>query len=43
MAASSDSRPLPAAASVAASGLNNAQMEAVHHLDSPCLVLAGAG
>ena len=39
MAASSDSRPLPAAAS----GLNNAQMEAVHHLDSPCLVLAGAG
>jgi ATP-dependent DNA helicase Rep len=23
--------------------LNNAQMQAVHHLDSPCLVLAGAG
>jgi ATP-dependent DNA helicase Rep len=23
--------------------LNNAQMEAVHHLDGPCLVLAGAG
>jgi ATP-dependent DNA helicase Rep len=43
MAASSDSRLLPASASVAASGLNNAQMEAVHHLDSPCLVLAGAG
>ncbi|MFL6699406.1 MAG: ATP-dependent helicase [Vitreoscilla sp.] len=31
------------AAPVAAAGLNNAQMEAVHHLDSPCLVLAGAG
>ena len=42
MAAHSDSRS-PHAASVAASGLNNAQMEAVHHLDSPCLVLAGAG
>ena len=23
--------------------LNNAQMQAVHHLDGPCLVLAGAG
>ena len=27
----------------AAPGLNNAQMEAVHHLHGPCLVLAGAG
>ncbi|XVJ68368.1 MAG: UvrD-helicase domain-containing protein [Rhizobacter sp.] len=26
-----------------ATSLNNAQMEAVHHLSSPCLVLAGAG
>ncbi|MFM8900297.1 MAG: ATP-dependent helicase [Burkholderiales bacterium] len=26
-----------------ATSLNNAQMEAVHHLTSPCLVLAGAG
>jgi ATP-dependent DNA helicase Rep len=43
MAATSESRPPHAAAPVAASGLNNAQMEAVHHLDSPCLVLAGAG
>ena len=41
MAATPDSRS--SHASVAASGLNNAQMEAVHHLDSPCLVLAGAG
>ena len=31
------------AANVSAAGLNGAQMEAVHHLDSPCLVLAGAG
>jgi ATP-dependent DNA helicase Rep len=31
------------AANAAAAGLNGAQMEAVHHLDSPCLVLAGAG
>jgi len=43
MAATSDTRSSHAAAPVAASGLNNAQMEAVHHLDSPCLVLAGAG
>ena len=43
MAATPESRPHHAAAPVAASGLNNAQMEAVHHLDSPCLVLAGAG
>jgi ATP-dependent DNA helicase Rep len=47
MAASHDSRLLnasaQAAAPAAAAGLNNAQMEAVHHLDSPCLVLAGAG
>ena len=43
MAAFPDSRPQHAAAPVAAAGLNNAQMEAVHHLDSPCLVLAGAG
>jgi ATP-dependent DNA helicase Rep len=43
MAATPDSRPAHAAAPVAAAGLNNAQMEAVHHLDSPCLVLAGAG
>jgi ATP-dependent DNA helicase Rep len=27
----------------APASLNNAQMEAVHHLDGPCLVLAGAG
>jgi ATP-dependent DNA helicase Rep len=27
----------------AAVSLNNAQMQAVHHLDGPCLVLAGAG
>jgi ATP-dependent DNA helicase Rep len=32
-----------APAPLAAAGLNNAQMEAVHHLDGPCLVLAGAG
>jgi ATP-dependent DNA helicase Rep len=43
MAATSDSRPAQASAPAAAAGLNNAQMEAVHHLDSPCLVLAGAG
>ncbi len=46
MAASHDSRILNASAqapSPAPAGLNNAQMEAVHHLDSPCLVLAGAG
>jgi ATP-dependent DNA helicase Rep len=47
MAASPNSRPpsspAPAAAPVAAAGLNNAQMEAVHHLETPCLVLAGAG
>jgi ATP-dependent DNA helicase Rep len=47
MAASYDSRILnasnQAAAPTAAAGLNNAQMEAVHHLDGPCLVLAGAG
>jgi ATP-dependent DNA helicase Rep len=43
MAASPDSRPPAASAPAAAAGLNNAQMEAVHHLDSPCLVLAGAG
>ena len=43
MAAIPESRPAHAASSVAAAGLNNAQMEAVHHLDSPCLVLAGAG
>ncbi len=43
MAATPDSRSPHATASVTASGLNNAQMEAVHHLDSPCLVLAGAG
>jgi ATP-dependent DNA helicase Rep len=43
MAATPESRSPHAAVSVAASGLNNAQMEAVHHLDSPCLVLAGAG
>ena len=47
MAASYDSRILnasnQAAAPMAAAGLNNAQMEAVHHLDGPCLVLAGAG
>ena len=41
MAATPESRS--SHASVATSGLNNAQMEAVHHLDSPCLVLAGAG
>jgi len=27
----------------APTSLNNAQLEAVHHLDGPCLVLAGAG
>ncbi len=27
----------------AVSTLNNAQLEAVHHLDGPCLVIAGAG
>ncbi len=27
----------------APASLNNAQMQAVHHLDGPCLVLAGAG
>ena len=47
MAASYDPRILnasnQAAAPMAAAGLNNAQMEAVHHLDGPCLVLAGAG
>ena len=43
MAATPEPRPSHAAAPVAAAGLNNAQMEAVHHLDSPCLVLAGAG
>ena len=47
MAASYDSRVLNASnqaqAPLAAAGLNNAQMEAVHHLDGPCLVLAGAG
>lgn len=32
-----------AAAAPAPAGLNNAQMEAVHHLESPCLVIAGAG
>ena len=42
MAATPESR-FPHAANVAAAGLNGAQMEAVHHLDSPCLVLAGAG
>ena len=30
-------------AAVPAPGLNPAQMQAVHHLDTPCLVLAGAG
>jgi ATP-dependent DNA helicase Rep len=29
--------------SAAPTSLNNAQMRAVHHLDGPCLVLAGAG
>ena len=29
--------------SEAVSTLNNAQLEAVHHLDGPCLVIAGAG
>ncbi len=29
--------------SQAATTLNNAQMQAVHHLEGPCLVLAGAG
>ena len=29
--------------SEAAASLNHAQMQAVHHLDGPCLVLAGAG
>jgi ATP-dependent DNA helicase Rep len=45
MSASNDSRPQGQATTpaAAAAGLNNAQMEAVHHLDSPCLVLAGAG
>ena len=43
MSANPPPRPSHAAAPVAAAGLNNAQMEAVHHLDSPCLVLAGAG
>jgi ATP-dependent DNA helicase Rep len=43
MAATPESRSPHAAAPIAAAGLNNAQMEAVHHLDSPCLVLAGAG
>ena len=44
MSASSPARaPNNLAAVSAASGLNNAQMEAVHHLDGPCLVLAGAG
>jgi ATP-dependent DNA helicase Rep len=38
MAASPHSHAAPVGA-----GLNQAQMEAVHHLDSPCLVLAGAG
>ena len=42
MAALNESRSSQAA-NVAAAGLNGAQMEAVHHLDSPCLVLAGAG
>jgi len=42
MAATHESRSSHAA-NVAAAGLNGAQMEAVHHLDSPCLVLAGAG
>ena len=42
MAATPESRSSQAA-NVAAAGLNGAQMEAVHHLDSPCLVLAGAG
>jgi ATP-dependent DNA helicase Rep len=32
-----------AAAPLAGAGLNPAQMEAVMHLDGPCLVLAGAG
>jgi ATP-dependent DNA helicase Rep len=32
-----------AALSALPSTLNTAQMEAVHHLDGPCLVLAGAG
>ncbi|MET0383896.1 MAG: UvrD-helicase domain-containing protein [Burkholderiaceae bacterium] len=40
MVAAHDSRSSGAAP---AAGLNNAQMEAVHHLDGPCLVLAGAG
>jgi ATP-dependent DNA helicase Rep len=43
MAATPESRSRHAPPSVAAAGLNNAQMEAVQHLDSPCLVLAGAG
>ena len=44
MSASPPARaPNNLAAVSAASGLNNAQMEAVHHLDGPCLVLAGAG
>ncbi|MFM8636178.1 MAG: UvrD-helicase domain-containing protein, partial [Betaproteobacteria bacterium] len=32
--------PPPAAPPV---GLNPAQLQAVHHLDGPCLVVAGAG
>jgi ATP-dependent DNA helicase Rep len=43
MAVSPESRSHAAPAPAAAAGLNNAQMEAVHHLDGPCLVLAGAG
>jgi ATP-dependent DNA helicase Rep len=32
-----------AASASAPVGLNPAQLEAVHHLSGPCLVLAGAG
>ena len=44
MADAPPSRPAAAPrASAAPATLNNAQMEAVHHLDGPCLVVAGAG
>ena len=37
------SSPSPTAPAAPGAGLNPAQLEAVHHINGPCLVLAGAG